>query len=307
MSKCGYVAIVGRPNVGKSTLLNAILGQKLSITSRKPQTTRHKLLGIKTGSAINTGSGSNTNGDFQMIFVDTPGIHINEPRAINRYMNKAAKSAIHDVDVVMFLIDRKKWTKDDDLVAELFAATDAKKILVINKIDLMSNRSELLPLLESLSKKFADVEIVPISAEKNQNLDELEKVIARLLPESPYFFDEEQLTDRSERFLVSELIREKLMRQLGDELPYSGTIQIDRFDEGEELIHIDAMIFVEKDSQKRILIGKSGGQLKRIATDARKDIEKALQKKVMLNTWVKVKTGWSDDERAMRSLGYDEV
>ena len=295
ITRCGYVAIVGRPNVGKSTLLNSFLGQKVSITSRKPQTTRHKLLGIKTLSL------------HQILFVDTPGIHLNEPKAINRYMNKNAKSVFRDVDVILFLLDRGKMRGDDHEVSRLFNQSKAKKIIVINKIDLLENKNSLLPLLIGLQKEFPDVKLVPISAKKSSNLDELENVICETLPESPFYFDSEQLTDRSERFFVSEIIREKLMRQLGDELPYAITIQIEKFEDYSEATHIEATIFVEKESQKRILIGKSGEKLKRVGIDSRKEIEKVLGVKVMLKTWVKVKSGWSDNERAIRSLGYDDV
>ncbi len=289
------MAIIGRPNVGKSTLLNRLIGQKISITSRKPQTTRHNLLGIKTLD------------DAQVLFVDTPGIHSNEPRAINRYMNRAALSALRDVDVILFLIDRERFSADDEKVAELFREARGKKVLVINKIDLLANKSTLLPMLQRLQESFPEAELVPVSAEKGANLEELEKVIVSGLPESPFYYDEHQVTDRSERFLVAEVIREKLMRQLGDELPYSLTIQVDRYEEEEKIVYIDATIFVEKDGQKRILIGASGEKLKRVGIDARKDIEAMIQKKVMLNTWVKVKSGWSDDERAIKSLGYDDV
>lgn len=294
-TRCGYVAIIGRPNVGKSTLLNALLGQKISITSKKPQTTRHNLLGIKTDK------------QDQILFVDTPGIHQDEPRAINRYMNKSARTALRDVDVLLFLIDREKYNDNDELVGELFASVSAKKILVINKIDLLSDKSALFPLLQRLQEKFPDALLVPVSAEKRQNLDELEKLIRENLPESPFYFDEDQVTDRTLRFMVAEIVREKLMRQLGDELPYALTIQIERFEEKNGITHIDATIFVEKEGQKRILIGRSGERLKRVGSDARSDMENLLDGKVMLNTWVKVKSGWSDDERALRSLGYDDV
>ncbi len=294
-TRCGYVAIVGRPNVGKSTLLNHLMGQKISITSKKPQTTRHNLLGIKTDK------------DHQILFVDTPGIHATQPRAINRYMNRSAETALRDVDVVMMLLDRGRMTPDDERVAALFRASRAKQILVVNKIDLMENKSKLLPMLQSLQQKFPDAALVPVSAEKEENLAQLEKVIVEGLPESPFYYGVDQITDRSERFLVAEVIREKLMRQLGDELPYALTIQVDRFEESEKLVYIDATILVEKDGQKRILIGASGERLKRVGIDARGDMERLLDKKVMLNTWVKVKSGWSDDERAMRSLGYDDV
>ena len=292
-SRCGYVAIIGRPNVGKSTLLNRLLGQKISITSRKPQTTRHNLLGIKTLA------------EGQALFVDTPGIHSAAPRAINRYMNRSAISALHDVDVILFLLDREHFSRDDEKVAEMFQSASGKKIVAINKIDMMENKSALLPLLQKLQERFPDASLVPISAEKGDNLDELEKVIFAALPESPFYFDENQVTDRPESFLVAEIIREKLMRQLGDELPYAVTIQIDRFREAENMVHLDATIYVERKGQKQIL--KSGERLKRIGTDARKDIETLLGKQVMLNTWVKVKRGWSNSESAMKSLGYDDV
>ncbi|MEK9869661.1 MAG: GTPase Era [Pseudomonadales bacterium] len=292
--RCGYVAIIGRPNVGKSTLLNAMLKQKISITSKKPQTTRHNLLGIKT------------EGDCQMLFVDTPGIHIKEARAINRYMNKSAKSALRDVDVVLFLVDRNRWTEEDDLVADLFKKVAAKQIVVINKVDLVQDRATLLPLLQSLQDKFPDAELVPVSAEKSLNLDTLDKVISDSLPASPFYFDPEQVTDRSLRFLAAEILREKLMRQLGDELPYALTIQIEKFAEQNQLATVEATIFVEKEGQKRILIGNKGERLKRVGIDARRDMEEVFGTRVVLNTWVKVKSGWSDDERAMKSLGYDE-
>ena len=295
-TRCGYIGIVGRQNVGKSTLLNALVGQKLSITSRKPQTTRHNLLGIKT------------TGDCQMLFVDTPGLHQDAPKAINRYMNRSAMSALRDVDVLLFLVDRQKWTEDDEAVAELFLASEAARILVINKIDLMEDRAALMPLLQRLQERFPSIPLVPVSASNQDNIDNLEKLISENLPESPFYFDEAQVTDRSERFLVAEIIREKLMRQLGDELPYAVTIQVDRFMEvSDGLVQVDATIFTEKPGQKRIIIGKGGERIKRVGTDARLDMERILGRKVMLNTWVKVRTGWSDDERALKSLGYDDL
>lgn len=293
-TRCGYVAFIGRPNVGKSTLLNALLGQKVSITSRKPQTTRHNLLGIKTRD------------DYQMLIVDTPGIHGDAPRAINRYLNRNAMSALRDVDVIVFLCDRGRFNADDELVAQAFEQSDAQKIVVINKVDLVEDKADLLPLLSQLQERFPQASIVPVSAEKQLNLEELEKVIRSRLPVSPFYFDRDQVTDRSERFLAAEIIREKIMRQLGDELPYAVTVQIDRFEVVGETAHIDATIFVEKSGQKRIIIGRNGERIKRIGSDASKDMQDMLQQKVMLNTWVKEKSGWSDDERAMRSLGYDE-
>ncbi len=293
--KCGYVAILGRPNVGKSTLLNQMLGQKISITSRKPQTTRHKLLGIKSTEST------------QILFVDTPGIHSVEPRAINRYMNKSARSAVADVDVILFLVDRDKWTEDDDQVARLLEKVDTHKIIVVNKIDRLEDRPRLLRLMSKLQTQFPEADIVPVSAESGDNLETLENLIIRYLPTSPFYFDKSQITDRSERFLVAEIIREKLMRQLGDELPYSLTIQIESFTQKNDVIHIEATIYVEKEGQKRILIGQGGERLKRVGSDARKDIELVLDSRVMLNTWVKVKASWSDDDRALKSLGYDDL
>lgn len=294
-TRCGYVAIIGRPNVGKSTLLNALMGQKISITSRKPQTTRHNLLGIRTEA------------DCQILFVDTPGVHLVEPRAINRYMNRSARSAVRDVDVLLFLVDRERWTEDDEQVAELFRSASAHKIVVVNKVDLMQDKQRLFPLLQKLQDEFPEAEIIPVSAEKSQNLDRLVEVISARLPESPFFYEEDQVTDRTVRFMVAEIIREKLMRQLGDELPYALTIQVDRFEAQSDATHIEATIFVEKNGQKKILIGSGGERLKRVGIDARKDMESLLETHVVLNTWVKVKSGWSDDERAMRSLGYDDV
>ncbi len=295
MTRCGYVAILGRPNVGKSTLLNRILGQKVSITSRKPQTTRHNLLGIFTEA------------DTQVLFVDTPGLHSDEPRAINRYMNKSARSALRDVDVILFMVDKDKWTDDDDMVLSLVQSSPAAKVVAVNKIDQVSDKQRLLPAIARLNEALGDADVVPVSAEKGENLDTLMQVITANLPESPFYFDEDQVTDRSVRFLAAEIIREKLMRQLGDELPYAVTIQIERFENKNGITHIDATIYVEKDGQKRIIIGKNGSRIKRVGIDARKDIEETLQGKVMLNTWVKVKASWSDDDRALKSLGYDDL
>ncbi len=289
------MVLLGRPNVGKSTLLNALLGQKLSITSAKPQTTRHNLLGIKSV------------GPTQILFVDTPGIHLNAPRAINRYMNKTARSAIQGVDVLIFLLDRFKWTEDDARVAELFKSAEGHKIIVVNKVDMIADKTRLLPGLEALQSRFEDCDLVPVSAKKHDNLQRLEALIVQHLPVSPFYFDAEQITDRSERFLVAEIIREKLMRQLGDELPYRLSIQIERFQVQGNITRIDANIYVEKDSQKRILIGANGSKLKRIGVDARQNIETLLGTQVMLKTWVKVKESWSDNERALKSLGYDEI
>ncbi|TDG12000.1 GTPase Era [Seongchinamella unica] len=293
--RCGYVAIVGRPNVGKSTLLNHILGQKISITSRKPQTTRHQVLGIKT------------EGDHQIIFVDTPGLHRGEDKAINRYMNKAASSAIRDVDLVLFLVDRTAWTDEDQMVLEQVQRAGLPTVLVVNKVDLLEDKNVLLPHLQVLADRGEFEAIVPVSALRQRNVDVLEQEIIKHLPESAHFYPEEQITDRSQRFLAAEIVREKIMRQLGDELPYAVTVEIEEFALEGEVAHISALILVERKGQKKIIIGEKGTRLRSIGTDARKDMERLFDCKVMLRLWVKVKSGWSDDERALRSLGYDDV
>lgn len=293
-SRCGYIAIVGRPNVGKSTLLNYLLGQKLSITSRKPQTTRHQVLGIVT------------EGDDQMIFVDTPGMHREQPKAINRFMNRAATSVLGHVDVVLFLVDRTRWTPEDDLVARALEEVKAPVALVINKIDMLDDRNVLLPWAESLSAQNRFDAVIPISALRANNLEQLRHYIRSHLPEAPHFFPDDQITDRTERFLAAEFIREKIVRQLGDELPYSTAVEIEAFRQEGRVLHIDALIYVERDGQKKIVIGDKGSRLRAIGTDARKDMEQAFDSKVMLQLWVKVKSGWSDDDRALRSLGYED-
>jgi len=293
-SRCGYVAIVGRPNVGKSTLLNHLLGQKISITSRKPQTTRHQVLGIKTED------------NHQIIFVDTPGLHKDAGKAINRYMNRAASAAIRDVDLVVFVVDRTAWTEEDSIVLEQIEQSGLPTMLVVNKIDLLADKTELLPHLQSLAAKAEFSAILPVSALRQHNVDALEEQILTLLPESGHFFPEDQITDRSQRFLAAEIVREKIMRQLGDELPYSIAVEIEEFAQEGQVLHISAVIFVERTGQKRILIGDKGSRLRSIGMDARRDMEGLFDSKVMLRLWVKVKSGWSDDERALRSLGYDD-
>ncbi|MFT4614919.1 MAG: GTP-binding protein Era [Bacteroidia bacterium] len=291
---CGYVAIVGRPNVGKSTLLNHLLGQKISITSRKPQTTRHQILGIKTEE------------DYQIIFVDTPGLHRETGSAMNRYMNRAATSAMRGVDMVVMVLDRTAFTEEDAMVLEQVKQTGLPVLLVVNKVDLLATKADLLPHLQQLALK-ADFEaMLPLSALHNHNVADLEAEIVKRLPQSNYFFPEEQITDRSQRFLAAEIVREKIMRQLGEELPYSVTVEIEDFAEEVGILHISAVIFVERKGQKKILIGEKGSRLRSIGADARADMERMFDNKIMLRLWVKVKTGWSDDERALRSLGYDD-
>lgn len=294
ITRTGFVAIVGRPNVGKSTLLNRILGQKLSITSRKPQTTRHQILGIKT-----------ENGN-QVVYVDTPGIHKNHDKAINRYMNKAATTAVKDVDLIVMLIDRMRWTDEDEMVLQAIKQQRAPAVLVVNKVDFVKEKDELLPYLQELSGRHNFDQIVPISAKTGHNVERLESLIESYLPESQHFYPEDQITDRSSRFLAAELVREKIMRQLGDELPYEMTVEIEEFTHDGRMAEISALILVERDSQKRIVIGDKGYRIKQIGIEARKDMEQMFDCKVMLNLWVKVKSNWSDDERALRSLGYDD-
>lgn len=291
--RCGYIAIIGRPNMGKSTLLNHMLGLKLSITSRKPQTTRHQILGIKT---VDNG---------QFIFVDTPGIHSGGNRAINRYMNRAASSVIHDVDVVLFLVQALKWTDEDQLVLNKLEQVDVPVILLVNKVDRVNDKDQLLPYIREISEKFDFANVIPISATQGHNVQQLEDYILTQLPEAPAFFKDDEFTDRSTRFLVAEIIREKLVRELGNELPYQTTVEIEQYKDEEKITRIHALILVETKGQKIIVIGDKGARLKSIGSKARKDIEKLIDRKVFLKLWVKVKSGWSDSEASLRSLGYD--
>jgi GTPase len=293
-SRCGYVAIIGRPNVGKSTLLNRLLGQKLSITSHKPQTTRHRILGIKTI------------GDTQTVYIDTPGIHKNVKHAINRYMNRTATAAINDVDVIGFMVEALKWTDEDEWVLSKLKKATCPTIAIVNKADQFKDKTELLPYLAELQNKLAFTAIIPLSAKTGSNLKSLEKTISELLPENPHYFSDDQITDRSERFVASEFIREKIFRTLQQELPYISTVEIESFQTKQKILHIHAVIWVEKDNQKAIVIGKNGEQLKNIGSRARLELEKFFQQKVFLKLWVKVKDSWSDNERALKSLGYTE-
>lgn len=292
---CGFVAIVGRPNVGKSTLLNKLLGQKVSITSRKPQTTRHRILGI------------DTQGAYQTIFVDTPGLHIEEKRAINRLMNRAATSSLGDVEMVVFVVDGTQWTADDDMVLNKLRYMQCPVVLAVNKVDVIKDKEILLPHLQMLAQKGNFAEILPISAEKGTNVEKIRDMAKRLLPEGQHYFPDDYITDRSSRFMASEIIREKLMRFTGEELPYSVTVEIERFKvEDDGLFHINALILVEREGQKKMVIGNKGEKLKVIGTEARLDMERLFGQRVFLELWVKVKSGWADDERALRSLGYGD-
>lgn len=290
---CGFIAIVGRPNVGKSTLLNKILGQKISITSRKAQTTRHRIMGI------------HTEGQYQAIYVDTPGLHIEEKRAINRLMNRAASSAIGDVDLIIFVVDGTHWNADDEMVLNKLRQTKSPVVLAINKIDNVKDKDELLPFITELTQKFEFKDIVPISAQRGKNLQNLLKIVRTSLKKGVHHFPEDYVTDRSQRFMASEIIREKLMRFTGEELPYSVTVEIEQFKVNERgTYEINGLILVERDGQKKMVIGSKGQKIKVIGTEARLDMERLFDNKVHLELWVKVKSGWADDERALRSLGY---
>ena len=290
--KSGYVSIVGKTNAGKSTLLNNILGQKIAITSRKPQTTRHRFLGIKT---------KNEN---QIIFVDTPGFHTGQKRALNRYMNKVASNAMRGVDIVLYVVDSLKWGEDDQSRMQS-VSEETVPILVINKIDKLEQKNLLLPYIKDRSDDDIFSHIIPISALKNIGIEDLVNSICEKLPKGEHLYPEDQITDISEKFLSSEVIREKCINRLGDELPYRISVSIEKFSESKGIIHIDSIIFVEKQSQKGMLIGQSGSNLKAIGTASRKELEKLLDSKIMLKTWVKVKSGWSDNESLLPAMGYD--
>lgn len=292
---CGMVAIVGRPNVGKSTLLNKLLGQKVSITSRKPQTTRHRIMGI------------DTEAQHQAVFVDTPGLHVEEKRVINRLMNRAASSSLAEVGLVLFLVEGTKWTEDDQMVLNKVMQSKLPCWLLVNKSDNVRDKTQLMTHLQWLQEQHDFEKIMPVSAKLGRNVDELREMVHDSLPESEFYFPEDYITDRSSRFMASEIIREKLMRFTGDELPYSVTVEIEQFlmaDNG--VYRINGLILVERETQKRMVIGKGGQRLKTIGAEARKDMENLFDNKVFLELWVKVKTGWADDERALRSLGYGD-
>ena len=292
-TRCGFVAIVGRPNVGKSTLLNHLVGQKVSITSSKPQTTRHRVIGIKT------------TGGAQAVYVDTPGLHGGKGRAIDRAMSRAALGALQEVDLVVFVVEALRWSKDDALVADRLRDLHVPVIVAVNKVDRVQRKEDLLPYLAELGTRGSFAEVIPVSARAGLQLDVLEREVGRRLPESAPLFSEDQVTDRSERFLAGEIIREKLMRRLGQEVPYRLTVEIERFSEEGATTTIDAVIWVEKPGQKAIVIGAEGKMLKVVGEEARADIERMLEKRVYLGLWVKVREGWSDDDRALRQLGYD--
>lgn len=291
---CGFVALIGRPNVGKSTLMNHLLKQKISITSRKPQTTRHRILGINTTDA------------GQAIYMDTPGMHNSEKWALNRYLNRTADTTLLGVDVIVWLIDGLSWHEYDEAIFKKLEQAGLPVILAVNKVDKVADKEAILTFFNEAQHRFPFKHLVPISALKRTNLDQLESLIMELLPERDLIYPEDQVTDRSERFLAAEIVREKLTRRLGDELPYALTVEIERYEEKSYITKIYAIIWVERLTQKNIVIGKDGDMLKKVGTDARQDIEKLIGQKVYLQLWVKVKKGWSDSERALQSLGFND-
>ena len=289
------VSLIGKTNVGKSTLLNQLVEQKVSITSRKPQTTRQRLLGIKT-------EGSN-----QIIYVDTPGFHQGHKRALNKFMNKTALSSIEGVDIVLFVVDALNFSVTDEHLLSQVSTKDNQVMLVINKIDKVAKKEKLIPFVEEVTKLFPFLEVIPISALKRKNIDILEKEITKRLPVGAHLYPEDQIADSSERFLTSEIIREKCISRVGDEIPYRLSVVIDNFKEEDKLITIDGTIYIEKSSQKGIVIGEQGKRLKAIGTAARKDLERMLDNKVMLRLWVKVKKDWTNDRSALNFMGYKVV
>lgn len=298
-TRCGYVGIVGRPNVGKSTLLNHLVGQKISITSDRPQTTRHNLLGI------------HTEGNDQIIYVDTPGQHGTEKRALNRLMNRHARSVLADVDVLIMVVEAGRWKADDDLVLDRLSQERGFEqgrapLLVLNKVDLVHPKEKLLPFMQACAARAPFAELIPVSASGGTNLDRLLSCIRERLPEAVHLFPADQITDRSERFLIAEIVREKVMRRVGDELPHQITVGIERYVEEADRVHIHCQILVEREGQKAIVVGHKGERLKQAGIEARRDVERLLDKHVRLDLWVKVKGGWSDDDRMLRQLGYED-
>lgn len=293
-TRCGYVGLIGRPNVGKSTLLNRLVGQKISITSDRPQTTRHNVLGI------------HTEGQDQVIYVDTPGQHGSEKRALNRLLNRSARSALADVDVVVMVVEAERWKADDDLVLERLSQLSAPPLLVINKVDRVHPRERLLPFIDQCRQKAEFAEILPVCATRGYNLERLVECIRQRLPEAVHMFPEDQVTDRSERFMVAEIVREKVMRRVGDELPHQLSVGIERYRESPEGVTIHCEILVERPGQKPIVVGHKGERLKQAGIEARREIERMLDCHVRLELWVKVKGGWSDSDTMLRRLGYTE-
>ncbi|PJJ98089.1 GTPase Era [Lysobacteraceae bacterium NML75-0749] len=290
--RAGHVAVIGRPNVGKSTLINGLVGTKVSITSDRPQTTRHRMLGIASFE------------DGQLVLVDTPGIHSAQNKAMSRVLNRAARGALEGVDAALLVVEAGRWDEEDEMALAALAQANIPVVLVVNKTDRLRDKAELLPYLAEVGKGRDFVAVHPLSALKRKGLDELVKTVLPLLPEQPALYDQDDVTDRSMRFLAAEFVREQLMRQLGAELPYATAVEIERFEEDGGLFRIGAVIWVERDSQKAIVIGKGGARLRKIGTKAREQMERLFGHKVFLETWVRVRQGWSNDEAALRALGY---
>jgi GTP-binding protein Era len=294
--RSGYIAIVGKPNVGKSTLMNHLIGQKISITSRKPQTTRHQILGLLTTEIC------------QFVFVDTPGLHTGKGKTLNRFMNRAARGSLSDVDCILFVVSAEEpWGDQEANILKYIEKEKVPVILVVNKIDRLRTPDDLLPIIERLNNQYSFKEIVPVSALKGTQLAQLQESVRKCLPIQARLFPQDQVTDKSERFIVAEILREQVFRQVGQEVPYSVAIDIEQFKEGPRRVEIHAVIYVEKPGQKAIIIGKGGIRIKSIGESAREEMEKFLQKKVHLETWVKVKEKWSDDARILQSLGYGDL
>ena len=292
--RAGTVAVLGRPNVGKSTLVNALVGAKVSIVSPRPQTTRHRLLGIATFPA------------GQLLLVDTPGIHREQKRAMNRMMNRAARGAVEGVDAAALVIEAGRWTEEDGLAHAALRDAGVPVVLVLNKVDKLADKTALLPFIAEITRGREFAAVHPVSAMKSKGLDALVRDLVALMPESPPVYGEDEITDRSQRFLAGELVREQLMLRLGEELPYSTTVEIEKFEEDGELLRIAAVVWVEREGQKPIVIGKGGERMKAISTGARAGMESLFGRKVFLETWCKVREGWSDDEAALRRFGYSD-
>ena len=290
----GYAVLLGRPNVGKSTLLNRLLGQKLAITSHKPQTTRHRILGIHSQE------------DGQIVFVDTPGIHERGDKAMNYYLNRTAHSALLGVDVVLFVVQALAWTTEDDRALKAIVDAGIPTIAVVNKVDLVEPKESLLPFIDSLTQRYSFSEIIPVSASSGDNIESLLAAVFARLPEGEAIFPDDQISDRSERFFAAELLREQLTRRYHQELPYAATVEIERFEEEEGRYVIGAVIWVERDSQRAILLGKKGQAMKETATAARKAMNDFFQTRVHLDVWIKVKKSWSSDETSLTKLGYTD-
>ncbi len=292
--RSGYAVLLGRPNVGKSTLLNRLLGQKLAITSHKPQTTRHRILGIRSQD------------DGQIVFVDTPGMHQRGDKAMNHYLNRTARSAMLDVDVVLFVVQAMAWTDEDEGVLKAIVENKSPTIALVNKVDLIKPKGDLLPFIETLAKRHPFNEIIPVSAHSGENVDAVAKAVLARLPKGEPIFPDDQISDRSERFFAAELLREQLVRRYHEELPYAATVEIERFDEEGGRYRIAAVIWVEREGQRAILLGKGGEAMKEAATAARKAMNEFFQTRVHLDVWVKVKKSWSSDEAGLSRLGYTD-